>query len=284
MAKRAGIMLCYPMEERRLLDPKFGWNFPKNPVIIQPKLDGERAHPIAQILPEPSLISSECNEIISVPHIIEAMREQKIKDEIDGELYTHGMDWSKIHSIVSRKSEGTIHPDAWKMQFHIFDVITDQPQLVRISHVQDLNLQPPLFEVPSYIAHSMKDIMYFYDRFKEEGYEGIIVRHLTNQYIRRRSRFVLKFKPKKTDHYRIIGFEEAISKDGIPKGMIGAIWCMDEEGNEFKVGAGSIKHEDRIRIFNAQQIEIGRFCVVQYQHLTAKSGVPRFGLALDIID
>ena len=39
--KRSGIMLCYPLEERRLINPKFQWanNFP---VIVQPKLDGIR--------------------------------------------------------------------------------------------------------------------------------------------------------------------------------------------------------------------------------------------------
>jgi ATP-dependent DNA ligase len=281
--KRSNIQLCYPFEERRLLSPKFGWNFPKQPVIVQPKLDGERCHSIGHILPEIFLISSECNPIISVPHINQALIDQKITKEVDGELYRHGMSFPDIHSIVSRKSEETIHPDAWKMQFHIFDLAEPGSQIERLTNIP--KLEPPLILVESHICRSFEDIMYYYDKFNDEGYEGIIVRQLMATYERKRSRFIMKFKPKKTDEYEITDVIEAISKDGEPKGMVGAFECVGGDGTTFQIGAGKLKHSERIDLWILHQKYddvIGRICRVQYQSLTNKQ-VPRFGLAIEVI-
>ena len=91
--KRKGIMLCYPFEERRINEPKFGWSFP---VIVQPKLDGERCRAIITG-DSVVLLSSEENEITGTPHIIEGIKSQLIKNcELDGELYCHRMDFSNI--------------------------------------------------------------------------------------------------------------------------------------------------------------------------------------------
>jgi ATP-dependent DNA ligase len=275
-------MLAYPFEERRLFEPKFGWKFP---VIVQPKLDGERAHPIPNILPDIELISSECNLIQSVPHINQAFKDQKIDKELDGELYVHGMDFSEIHSIVSRKSAKTIHPQAHKMQFHVFDLVSSDNQVKRLTDIPEL--EPPLFIVPSHVCTSMKDIMLCYDIFLSGGYEGIIIRHAFAYYERKRSRFIMKFKPKKTDDYEIRDCIQAISKDGEDKAMLGAFLCVGVDGTEFKVGAGSLTHDQRYDIWNEHCFNnsiVGKFCRVQYQNITSKGGVPRFGLALEVID
>lgn len=283
--RRSGIMLAYPLEERRLSEPKFGWSN-SWPVIVQPKLDGERAHNIAHILPEICLISSECNQILSVPHINQAMIDQKVNVELDGELYVHGMDFSSIHSIVSRKSEETIHDDAYKMKFHIFDIVNEDPQLKRLADLSDMKLEDPLIKVPCSIAFSMSDIMKLYDQYLNEGYEGIIVRHKNSFYERKRSRFIMKFKPKKVDDYEITDVIEAIDGSGKPKGILGAFECVGADGTKFKVGAGSINHNERFDIWNlhiSYDDIVGRYVRVQYQTITDKGKVPRFGLALEIL-
>ena len=112
--KRSGIMLAKPLEERRLTNPKFGWSFP---VLCQPKLDGERCsaenHNGISLL-----VTSEQNIFQSVPHINDAL-EGLHTEELDGELYCHGMPFSEIHSRVSRTVN--LHPDYQKIQYHIFD-------------------------------------------------------------------------------------------------------------------------------------------------------------------
>ena len=92
---RQGIMLCSPFEESRLKK----W---RAPYILQPKLDGIRCRAIVEGKGNVKLLSSEENEILSVPHINAQLESLKIdKLELDGELYIHGTPFETIESIVS---------------------------------------------------------------------------------------------------------------------------------------------------------------------------------------
>ena len=103
MAKRQGIQLCYPFEEKRLEK----W---EPPYLVQPKLDGERCRAECWVETRDDskldwfLKSSEQNIFNSVPHINKAIKDQRIlrNMELDGELYLHGMNFSDIHSIQLR--------------------------------------------------------------------------------------------------------------------------------------------------------------------------------------
>lgn len=282
MGKRSKIMLAYPMEERRLLEPKFGWKFP---VIVQPKLDGERCRVVLES-GKIVLRSSECNEIVSVPHINEFL--QNIPDlsqmpELDGELYLHGWDFSDIHSVVSRREN--IHDRSDLMQLHIFDFVSPAAQLPRTYQLTSYNWLNcgPVRLVPFDIAYSMAEIMDFYQQYLAKGYEGIIVRHVTAPYIRKRSRFLLKFKPKKDDYYKIIEVVEAVSNDGKPLQMIGAFWCVGTDGTPFKVGAGMLTRQKRWDLWEDRDSQIGQFCHTQYQNVTVK-GALRFGLCISVVE
>ena len=280
MSKRSGIMLAYPFEERRLTNPKFLWKFP---VIVQPKLDGERCRAV----PSPEgfiLLSSECNEITMLPHISEYLNSlfrNLPPMELDGELYKHGWNFSDIHSVVSRREN--IHERAELMQFHIFDFVSSDQQLIRtdqLTGLQGLN-NGPLKLVSSRIAWNMSDIMELYKNFIDLGYEGIIVRHIRAPYVRKRSRFMLKFKPKKDDYYKIVEIIEAISEQSVPLNMVGAFKCCGSDGTLFKIGAGKLTHQQRKDLWKDNLVD--KFCHVQYQNITS-GGVPRFGLCLEIAD
>jgi len=290
MGKRTGIMLAYPLEEKRLTDKKFDWEFP---VICQPKLDGERARAVNEDKNETTinLVSSELNDITGVPHVnllLEALKRQHPDlPELDGELYCHNMRFPEIHSIISR-GENNLHPKYPLMEYHIFDYISNEPQIERIIYLRDV--LAPLIDktslkiVPVKSAKSLEEIMNIYQGYLKQGYEGIIVRHMWKSYIRKRSRFMLKFKPKKFDNYPIIGVEEAISKDGDSKNMIGAFVCQGSDGTIFNVGAGNLTHKEREMYWNNQDLIIGKDCLVQYQNINSATGRPRFGLCVRVID
>jgi ATP-dependent DNA ligase len=271
-------MLCYPYEEKRLAK----W---EPPFLIQPKLDGERCRALITstgVL----LVSSEKNIINSVPHINEAIARMGFPEgtELDGELYNHGMEFGDIHSIVSRKV--LMHDEATLMHYHIFDIIpVDKPEMLqghRWMQLRDIGFSNPLVLVPGKFAFSEEEVVKLYNEYISMDYEGIIVRNVYAPYVRKRSIFVMKFKPKKKDQYEIIGFEEAIDKHGKPKDMLGSFICRGADGTPFGVGAGKLTHDERSSIWANQLDFLGKICEVQYQNLTP-TGVPRFGLCIRTI-
>jgi len=121
-----------------------------------------------------------------------------------------------------------------------------------------------------------------YDRIIALGYEGIVVRHIDAPYVRRRSLFLMKFKPKKQDAYEIVGWKEEISKDGIPKNRLGALVCKGDDGTEFSVGTG-LNDDLRNSLWKERTELIGLNCRVQYQHITSGAHVPRFPVFVEVL-
>ena len=273
---RRGIMLCYPFEEKRLAK----W---KPPYIVQPKYDGERCRAIPLGSGKYMLLSSQENPFFSVPHIIEDLSKLNSNIELDGELYCHGMSFEDIHSRVSRTVN--LHPDYGCIKFHIFDCVDECPQLLRLHSLTKIIPQEwkSLVRAPFYICNSFEDVIKTYDLLLNKGYEGIIVRHLEAPYIRKRSIYLMKFKPKKEDIYDIIGYKEEIDKDGNPKYRLGSLLCIGDDATIFSVGSG-LSRDDRQILWSSRETLKGKKVKVQYQHLTSGKKVPRFPVFLEVIE
>jgi len=287
LLKRKDIMLATPFSESRLLNQghyRTSWT---PPYIIQPKLNGERCRSIVDN-GRCLLLSSTDSIISTVPHINQGMLSMS-NAERDGELYVHGWTFSEIHSVVS--TTVGIHPRAGEMQYHIFDIVNDQPQLYRMQHLSAdfaLNcskIPSCIKKVPFYPVMTHKDIMDYYDSFIDDGYEGFILREISSLYIRKRSQQMMKFKPKSTDIYPILTPIEAVSESGTPMKMVGAFMCIDEMGTSFKVGAGKLSHAQRAKYwemwldtpFPSWKLR------VEYQVLSDKNNVPLFSRAVEVI-
>lgn len=266
-----GIMKAYPFEEKRLER----W---QPPYIVQPKYDGVRCRAI-NVNNSYLLLSSEENVIHSVPHINEELDGFTIT-ELDGELYSHEIPFEKIMSITSRTVN--LHPDHKVIKYHIFDVVNNEPQAQRLNTLHKLTNKPHIVISPFWLCYNLDDIMKVYDLLINNGYEGIIVRHFQCPYERKRSTWMMKFKPKKSDEYKIVGYNEEISITGVPKGTLGSLVCMSGDGQVFNVGTG-FDEEQRSALWQSRESLIGKTCVVGYQHLTNKS-IPRFPVFVDIKD
>lgn len=270
-----GIMKAYPFEEKRLQR----WT---PPFIVQPKYDGVRCRAIQ--LPNENfiLLSSEENVIFSVPHINQALKDQRLKNvELDGELYHHGMSFEEITSRTSRTVN--IHNDFRQIQFHIFDIVENESQLQRTIDLERLHLREPLIKSPYWLCESLDSIMKVYNEILVCGYEGIIVRHINAPYVRKRSTLVMKFKPKQEDIYRIKGWKEEIDIYGNSKGQLGALICDSGDGNEFSVGTG-FTEEARRSLWDRREELVGKSCKVAYQHITSGNRVPRFPIFSKVIE
>jgi DNA ligase-1 len=277
MSKRTGIQLCYPFEEKRLDK----W---RPPYIVQPKLDGDRCRAIFDSDGHVTLLSSEANIIESVPHIVQELENMGFSDvELDGELYIHTATHQAIHGIVSRTVN--IHNSFEDMQYHIFDVVSGDTQDKRLmtlySNVKNTtSVKRVDFKVVSNIAEVIRAM----EVYIEDGYEGIVVRDMNAPYVRKRSTQVMKFKPRKSDWYTIVGVEEEISIHGEPKNSLGALWLESEEGARFKVGSGSFLTRDNRRELWERKLEIiGKVAHIKYQHLTERR-VPMFPVLIEVIE
>jgi DNA ligase-1 len=266
-------MKAYPFEEKRLLK----W---KPPFIIQPKFDGVRCRAVPLPNGNYMLLSSEENPIFSVPHINKAFNYLGSDIEFDGELYVHSWSFEQIVSVTSRTKN--LHEDAVKMRFYLFDYISDELQAVRLRNIADMDFPVPIIKCPFYLASSLEEVMEIYQILLGEGYEGIIVRNYLTPYERKRSTQIMKFKPKKSDTYRIVGVEEEVSKDGIPKNQLGALVCASGDGNTFNVGSGFTDLQ-RKNLWNCRTKLVGKEVKVEYQHITPKRKVPRFPVFVEVI-
>jgi len=277
MTKRTGIQLAYPFEEKRLLkwDP---------PYLVQPKLDGVRCRALCFNTDNSSgysLLSSEENFIFGMKHIEEALDALPFTQELDGELYCHGLTFEQIFSRTSR--EVNYHPDALQVGYYIFDICDEEmPQLKRLTWLRGHigYIQPPLWLIPTTPCNTLDEIMETLRLYTEAGYEGIIVRHHSAPYLRRRSTWMMKWKPKCRDEYRIVGWKEEVSIEGVPKGRLGALICTSDD-QEFSVGSG-FTEDDRRGYWIIRDSLIDKTCVVDYQHLTAGRKVPRHPVVVSI--
>jgi len=288
-------MLAQPFEEKRL--NKWG----SGPFIIQPKLDGDRCRAVIDTAGKVTLYSSEENIITSVPHINEQLSQLHLNNiEFDGELYIHGDNFEHIHSIVSRRVNQ--HYASENMQFHIFDVVTAEPQIIRLRAAKimldkdiNIHLESLQFVEWEYVS-DLQSILEQMHRYKDSGYEGIILRHPKAPYVRKRSPYMMKFKPKKNDIYKIAGYTEEISIHGTPKNRLGAFVCCGNDveykvlGNVtgisfppgyFGIGSG-FNDEQRTLFWKSRELLIGKWCEVQYQSITSKEKVPRFPIFVDV--
>ena len=268
------IMKAYPFEEKRLAK----WH---PPYIVQPKLDGIRCRAIPLENGEFLLLSSEENPIFSVPHINKALEKAGIREELDGELYNHEISFEQLTSITSRTVN--LHPNHKAIQFHIFDVVNDEPQMHRQIFVSDIDYKSEhLVSVPFWICESLDDVMRVYDKLVSLNYEGIIVRHIGASYERKRSIYVMKFKPKKEDEYEIVGVAEEHDIYGNPKGRLGALTCKSGDNDTFDVGTG-FSDEERQRLWEISGLLPGMVAKVQYQHLTSGKKKPRFPVFVEVV-
>lgn len=292
MSKRINIMLAYPYEERRILGEGRLDKWEK-PYIVQPKLDGERCR--AEIRNGFVTLASSTDEIIvSVPHIVYTLEELfkafSIADiELDGELYIHGKSQEEIHGIISRKYQNTLHEDYASIEYHIFDIVNDKTQIERVLELEKLSELIKCSEVPfikvvkSTLVNSIDEINSLFNTYIDLGYEGIILRNHPARYVRKRTTNMMKFKPKKFDYYQIVDFIEAETEDRVLKNMLGAIVCYDGI-TKFKVGAGTLTHDERINIWRDKDLYKNCFVKIGYQSLTSKNNVPKHGVCLEIVE
>lgn len=248
----------------------------KFPALHQQKIDGVPAfiirsnHTIAPVL----AYTRQGELITSIPHILKFCELiLNIGDAIVMELYVPGLDFKTISGLVRKKASSA---ETRKLRGWAFDFIpageASKPYvsrradlMLRLSKLaQRVEIDPTALIVrllPGSIVNGPDEAEQAHDALMvaNPNAEGSVLHSLEKAYQPgKRTWDTQKWKPTPTIDLRIVSFEEAVSADGKPLGMVGRInaefttFPLQVDAsfpkpmvNIIGIGPGSMTHEQR---------------------------------------
>jgi DNA ligase-1 len=244
---------------------------------VQPKFDGMRC--IAQ---RGGLTSRNGKPIVSAPHVHAAVVKAFAKFKIDffvtdGELYAHKFanDFNKIISLAKKQkpTAADLAASAETLQYHIYDLPHHSGGFTaRYNELLSImSLSDPCIQIsPTVQVGSMSEIEEWFAKWRQEGYEGLMIR-FDQPYQNKRSRSLLKYKVMSEEDYTVLDVHEG---EGNRAGMAGAMEFATAGGTRFTASImGNMELFRRLLADKAKVI--GKVASIQFQNLTP-AGVPRF--------
>ena len=270
----------------------------KFPAYIQPKLDGVRC---LIYLQNGKLVFQSRQNTIYEPfeHLVPELNTllSSFKDQtdliLDGELYTHGMAFEKITSIVRRSK--TKHPDVLTIQYHIYDCFYSGDGNIqknkicytdRYSALTDAfgkSIYQNVVLVETHEVQTIDEVEKWHTHFTtlQAPYEGVMIRGMNSPYKQQgRSKDLLKYKKFHDDEFVVIGHHEGT---GAHKGTpIFECNSKSKEGKTFSVTMhGTI--DSRKKMMENVESYYGKMLTVKYQEISA-DGAPRFPVGIAFRD
>jgi len=205
----------------------------------------------------------------------------------DGELFPmegSDMTFQELTGLVRRKTLKTGDKDLLKqVYFYIFDCFDTAN--MGLSTEERFNIlanifqksYPNLYLVPTELVETKKDVKHAFQKYIQEGFEGLMLRSIFGPYeLDKRSKHLLKYKEFVEDEFEIVGFHEGTGSD---VGTI--IWELKTKNDKVFSARPKGTREHRRELFENGDEYIGKNVTVIYQELT-DDGVPRFPVAKDV--
>lgn len=248
------------------------------PCYAQPKLDGHRCLAVVDNKGKCTLWSRTRKAINSVPHIVRAIEDLKVKNIVfDGELYQDDYK-NKFEELSHFIRQTGVEAGHEIVHYHIYDIADNSsPFTTRTLEIQQYKLTKPLVRVETITVTDEDELMIAFEKFLAQGYEGAMARNALGKYMNRRSYDLQKIKKFDDDEFKCVAVEEGRGK------LAGhAIFvCVTKEGTEFnakmKGDTSALK-----QYFDNPKLVVGKMVTVKYQGMTNKANVPRFPVALRI--
>ena len=225
----------------RLLEPV------KYPVRVEPKLDGLRCIAIKQ-KGQVNFFTRNGTPIETLHKIGKALEAGMYDDVVlDGEIL--GKDWNESASIMMSKKT---HKDDSSLVFNVFDALPlsdwvsqktvipyyERVRLVSdvIDSVQNISLSP-VQQVPHIMAKNEAELLSYFQKCMDEGFEGVMLKTLDTPYKFKRSKNILKLKPCITYEGVIVGHYEG--RHGTKReGLFGGFEVVLPNGIVTRLGGG----------------------------------------------
>lgn len=260
------------------------WPKGKSQLALEPKMDGYRLSAVINR----GRVSFHCRDEKPVPwgdnleHIADELLAMGFGDcMVDGEIMASNFNAT---GMVRRKARSNIELNQIQdaIKFHAFDMVDlkilewrnmggKKARLVEPTPFEERRAQlaakfigVSTFAVkltPMFIVESQEELLSVLRRLLEEGHEGGMAKHLDAPYVMDRHESWGKLKPTKTVEMRVVG---AVEGTGKYVGMMGALTCVDADGNEVSVGSGFVDKE-RAELWQDRPGLVGKIIEVRMQ-------------------
>ena len=216
----------------------------KYPLRVEPKLDGLRCIAVKHegVV---SMFTRNGSLLETLPTVKAALESADYDDFVlDGEVM--GADWNESASVVMSRKTGkddsgmvfnvfdAMHFDDWRAQDN-GDELQDRIEVVReiVAKVGS----KCVVQVDGKTVKNQTELMEFYSKTMEGGYEGIMLKSLSSPYRFKRTDAVLKLKPVQTFEGVVVGHYEA-TRGSKREGMWGGFQVLMPNGVVTRCGGG----------------------------------------------
>ena len=270
------------------------------PVFIQPKLDGVRCLIYKDDNDDKIIFQSRQNTIYEefdhlLPELEHLMNQFSDQEGLilDGELYTHGMPFEKITSMVRSSKEKRKNIE--ELNYHIYDCFysgdanLSKNQMPYSERYQVLKgafgrtIYSKLISVETTIANSKRDIEDFHTHYTNliNPYEGIMIRTPTGSYKQQgRSKDLQKYKKFMDEEFEVVGHHEGTGAHaGTP------IFECKSNVNQSKIFSVTMQGtlESKRGMMENVRNYYGKMLTVKYQEKSSE-GIPRFPVGITFRD
>lgn len=168
-----------------------------------------------------------------------------------------------------------------RLQFHIYDVVSDASFSERYSLLDGRNTMHPTIKiVPTDGVSQFEDLMELHQCYRAAGYEGSMLRHGNDPYqTGKRSSGLLKVKEFHDAEFVITGVRQGKPYITARGTFEVPVWeCAAANGKTFTVTAQGDMYEKHVQWVSRDEL-IGKLLTVKYHYLS-KDGIPQLPIAL----
>ena len=231
---------------------------------VQRKFDGHRCM-ITKQNGEMLAYTRKGKPISTIPHILDAMEERLVEGTtLDGELYIHGKSLQGIASLIKRAQPGSAN-----LSYRCYDLVDGTNYMTRLDEIMDMLY--PILSVHLDVVETIKigsaeEAWSYFRQFKNEGYEGAMLRISGSGYEdNTRSNQLLKLKEREEMDLEIVDIKPG-------KNNVGIMELKLPDGQTFDcLCPGTVPHK-QMMLANKTEF-IGQFMPVEYAMLT-DAGIP----------
>lgn len=227
------------------------------PCIVQEKLDGVRC------LIRNGVGYSRSGKVIgNIDHILLEIKNAKVTEKLDGELYCEEMTLSQISGML-RNTKAT-EKQKQMIKLYVFDIKmlgTFDKRKSKLDELKDNCTFEHIVFVKNVLVNDRQQAIDMAEAMFADRGEGIVLRNLKGLYINGRSSHVQKYKSRHDDEFKIVGYRVSDT------GML-IYECITAKGFTFHVNSNTMFKELGPK-------GIGKLATVQYMWRDVYTDIPR---------